>query len=217
VTASPEPPTTTPARRRRERERVEARRTILAAAHDLARAEGWDAVTMRRLAEHIEYSANFAYRYFGGRDDILLALVQDGFARLRAALADAAGTPRPEPAAVRAAVHRGARAYLGFALEEPEIYQLMYGLGGVRVEAADAWTEGQAIGDVLTEHLTAAGVADPDTAVLQLWATAHGLVALHQVGRTLLPAAAITAVLDTAVDDVLTRVLDPEPTDPTET
>jgi AcrR family transcriptional regulator len=52
-------------------------------AHDLARSEGWDAVTMRRLAERIEYSADFAYRYFTGRDDILLALVQDGCHGLR--------------------------------------------------------------------------------------------------------------------------------------
>ncbi len=155
----------TPARRRRERERVEARHTILAAAHDLARAEGWDAVTMRRLAQRIEYSANFAYRYFTGREDILLALVQDGFARLRTAMSDAAGPPGHKTAA---AVHRAARAYLEFALDEPEIYQLMYGLGGVRVAAADAWVEGQAVGDTLADHLTAAGVTDPDSAVLQL-------------------------------------------------
>jgi AcrR family transcriptional regulator len=195
-----------PARRRRERERGEARRTILAAAHDLALAEGWDAVTMRRLADRIEYSANFAYRYFGGRDDILLALVQDGFARLRTAMSDAAGPPGDDAAT---AVHRAAQAYLGFALGEPEIYQLMYGLGGVRVEAADAWVEGQAVGDTLAEHLTAAGVTDADAAVLQLWAVAHGLIALHTVGRTTLPTEAIAAVLDTAVDDVLSRVLAP--------
>jgi AcrR family transcriptional regulator len=200
----PTPARPSPARRRRERERVEARRTILAAAHDLARAEGWDAVTMRRLAERIEYSANFAYRYFTGRDDILLALVQDGFARLRTTMSDAAGPPGHETAA---AVHRAARAYLEFALDQPEIYQLMYGLGGVRVAAADAWVEGQAVGDTLADHLAAAGVTDPDSAVLQLWATAHGLIALHTVGRTVLTTDAITAVLDTTVDDTLARVL----------
>ena len=162
---------------------------------------------MRRIADRIEYSANFAYRYFTGRDDILLALVQDGFAQLRTAISHAAGPPGHDPAA---AVHRAARAYLAFALDQPQTYQLMYGLGGVRVDAADAWVEGQAVGDTLAEHFTAAGVTDPDPAVLQLWAIAHGLIALHQVGRTMLPTEAITAVLDTAVDDVLTRVLAPD-------
>jgi hypothetical protein len=64
-------------------------------------------------------------------------------------------------------------------------------------------------------HLTTAGVTDPDGAVLQLWAVAHGLIALHTVGRTVLSTDAITAVLDTAVDDVLARVLAPDPTRPT--
>jgi AcrR family transcriptional regulator len=72
-------PPAAPAQRRRDRERATARESILSAARDLARREGWDAVTMRRLAEEIEYSANFAYRYFTGREDILLALVRDGF------------------------------------------------------------------------------------------------------------------------------------------
>lgn len=210
MTPSPEPtpePTTSPARRRRERERVEARRTILTAAHDLARAEGWDAVTMRRLADHIEYSANFAYRYFTGRDDILLTLVQDGFAQLRTAMSEAAGPPGPRPST---AVRRAAHAYLEFAFDQPELYQLMYGLGGVRVAAADAWVEGQAVGDILADHLDAAGATDPDAAVLQLWAVAHGLIALHMVGRTTLPTEAIRTVLDTAIDDVLSRVPTPD-------
>jgi AcrR family transcriptional regulator len=196
-----------PARQRRDRERARARETILAAARELARAEGWEAVTMRRLADRIEYSANFAYRYFAGRDDILLALVRDGFARLRAAMADAAGAPGPEPAAVRAAVHRAARAYLRFALDEPEVYRLMYGLGGVHVAAAEAWREGQAVGDVLGGLLAAAGVADPDAAVLRMWGLAHGLVALRAVGRLVVDAGRLAGLLDTAVDDVLDRVL----------
>ena len=79
----------TPAQRRRERERAAARASILSAALDVARRDGWDAVTMRRLAEEIDYSANFAYRYFTGRDDILLALVREGFTRLRDAMATA--------------------------------------------------------------------------------------------------------------------------------
>lgn len=52
-------------------------------------------------------------------------------------------------------MHRAARAYIEFALDQPETYQLMDGLGGVRVAAADAWIEGQAIGDTLADHLTA--------------------------------------------------------------
>jgi AcrR family transcriptional regulator len=192
----------TPAQRRRQRERAAARETILSAALDVARRDGWDAVTMRRLAEEIDYSANFAYRYFTGRDDILLALVRAGFARLRDAMATA-GKHAGSAAAVRSAGH----AYLDFALADPDLYQLMYGLGGVRVPATDTWDEGQAVGDVLTGLLATAGDAQPEQHVLQLWATAHGLIALQVVGRVGVDPDGLHALFDDALTDCLTRAL----------
>jgi AcrR family transcriptional regulator len=192
---------------------------ILSAARDLARREGWDAVTMRRLADEIEYSANFAYRYFSGRDDILLALVRDGFTRLRDTMATAAHgatsqlAKRSEtgPSGPAAAVRRAAHAYLDFALTEPDLYQLMYSLGGVRVPATDTWIEGQAIGEIITGLLTNAGDTQPKQHVLQLWATAHGLIALQVVGRVDADPAALHALLEDALTDCLTRAL-PTPT-----
>ncbi|QJY49917.1 TetR/AcrR family transcriptional regulator [Pseudonocardia broussonetiae] len=200
----------TPAQRRRDRERAAARDTILAAAHDVARRDGWQAVTMRRLADEIDYSANFAYRYFTGRDDILLALVRDGFRRLHDAMAAAAaapgdGTAHGDTAAVPA-IRRAAHAYLDFALTEAELYQLMYGLDGVRVPAADAWDDGQAVGDLLGALLTAAGDTEPGPRVLRLWATAHGLVALRAVGRVVADGDGLHALLDDALTDGLARL-----------
>jgi AcrR family transcriptional regulator len=215
VTASPpDDPRPSPARRRRERERAAARAAILSAARDLARREGWDAVSMRRLADEIEYSANFAYRYFSSRDDILLALVRDGFARLRAEMETAGAEPVPVPegttsTAAEAAVRRAGHAYLDFALTEPELYQLMYSLGGVRVQAADTWDEGQAVGDLLTDLLAAAGDRQPTRHVLQLWGTAHGLIALRVVGRVDVDPPTLHALLDEALTDCLARALRP--------
>ena len=196
----------TPAQRRREQERAAARESILSAALDVARRDGWDAVTMRRLAEEIDYSANFAYRYFTGRDDILLALVREGFARLRDAMATAG-----EHAGSAAAVRRAGHAYLDFALANSDLYQLMYGLGGVRVPATDTWDEGQAVGDVLTGLLGAAGDTRPEQHVLQLWATAHGLIALQVIGRVGVDPAGLHALFEDALTDCLTRAL-PGPT-----
>ena len=89
-------------------------------------------------------------------------------------------------------------AYLDFALADPELYQLMYSLGGVRVPVTDTWTEGQAIGDIFIGLLAAAGDARPEAHVLQLWATAHGLIALQVVGRVDVDAAALHALFDSA-------------------
>lgn len=208
-------PAPTPTQRRRDRERAAARESILSAARDLARREGWDAVTMRRLADEIEYSANFAYRYFTGRDDILLALVRDGFTRLRDTMAAAglaarsggANGSETGPSGPAAAVRRAAHTYLDFALTEPELYQLMYGLGGVRMPATDTWIEGQAIGEIITDLLTEAGDAQAMQHVLQLWATAHGLIALQVVGRVDVDPAALHTLLEDALTDCLARAL----------
>lgn len=200
------------AQQRRERERDATRAAILAAARDLGRTEGWDAVTMRALADRLEYSANFAYRYFTGRDDILLGVVRTGFAELRDAMLDAvsaepgpSGRARRREPAECAAVRRAAHAYLEFAVTQPDLYQLMYGVGGARVPATDAWSEGQAIGDVLIDQLNAAGDRESERHVLQLWATIHGLVTLAAVGRVIEDPAALHAIIDDSISDVLAR------------
>lgn len=172
---------------RRERERGQARALILAAARDLARTDGWEALTMRRLADRIGYSTNYAYRYFAGREGILLACVKDGFTRLAQAMRDAGPT-------LRAA----ADAYLDFGLDEPDLYQVMYGLGGVHVPAADTATEGDAVGAVIAEIL---GIDDPnDDRIVRLWATAHGLLALQAAGKLPVDRAHLHRILGSVVD-----------------
>lgn len=187
---SPREPVRSRSQQRRERERAQARAAILEAARELARTEGWDAVSMRRLAERIGYSTNYAYRYFGGRDDILLAWVRDGFARVAEAMR-AAGP----------SLHDAGSAYLDFALDEPDLYQVMYGLGGVHVPAADTITEGNAVGAVVAGLL---GITDPnDDRIVRLWATAHGLAALHAIGKLPIDRAHLHRLLAASIDDLL--------------
>lgn len=184
-------------RQRRERERAETRTEILQAARELARAEGWEAVSMRRLADRIGYSANYAYRYFKGRDDILLAFVKDGFTRL-AAIMRSGGT----------SVQAAAASYLDFALDEPDLYQVMYGLGGVHVPAADTVTEGDAVGAVIADAL---GIRDPnDDRIARIWATAHGLVALHAIRKLPVDRAHLHRLLAASVDDLLRTPQQPD-------
>jgi Tetracyclin repressor-like, C-terminal domain len=67
--------------------------------------------------------------------------------------------------------------------------------------------EGQAVGDVLTSLLATAGDTRPEQHVLQLWATAHGLIALQVVGRVEVDVDGLHALLEDALTDCLTRVL----------
>ena len=67
---------------RKEREREEMRRKILDAARELFMTEGYERVTMRRIAEAIEYSATTIYNHFEDKDDLVLALCTEDFERL---------------------------------------------------------------------------------------------------------------------------------------
>lgn len=107
---------------RRERERARRHQLIITAARELAEAEGWDAVTTRRLAERVAYSQPVLYSHFKGKDAIVRAVAAEGFDDLAAALRRArrtAGSPREALRAV-------GRAYLDFAVARPALYAAMF-------------------------------------------------------------------------------------------
>src|SRR6186713_943052 len=77
-------------RQQRERDRISE--AILTAARELFVAEGYRNVSIRKIAERIEYSPAAIYSYFASKDDIFYALAEEGFRRLddriRAAVGD---------------------------------------------------------------------------------------------------------------------------------
>ena len=106
---------------RRERERRELRARILDAARDLFAAEGVDAVTMRRVADRIEYSQAALYFHFKDKTEILRTVLEEDFLTFARALGTA-GTVSDPVSRLRAAGH----AYLTFAKEHPHHYRLMF-------------------------------------------------------------------------------------------
>ena len=170
---------------RRERQRRELRGSILSAARELASEEGWGAVTIRKIAGRIEYSPPMLYGYFDSKEDILLELVRMGYAGQLEAIERARDAARgPEEALIAMS-----RAWYRFAVEAPDLYQVMYGLGGVSFPVMELRREGEKIADkiaqVLEEILAKNGREAGDLwgKVTLAWATLHGLVALNMAGR----------------------------------
>ena len=170
---------------RRQRQRQELRGGILAAAREIASAEGWRSVTIRKIAAIIEYSPPVIYEYFDSKGKILLELVRQGYAeQLEAVERAKEAASGPEEALLGVG-----RAWLDFALSSPDLYQVMYGLGGVSFPVTELQKEGEkiaeAIGDVIEEVLKENGkeVEDVWDKVTLLWGTAHGLVSLAMAGR----------------------------------
>src|SRR5260370_28836841 len=100
------------------------RQQILDAARGIAQADGWTAVTSRRLADAIGYTQPVLYGHFpGGKTEIMRTVALAGFAELAAAMQAAVGG-RTGPQAVAAV----AGAYLGFAATPPAPYPAMFHL-----------------------------------------------------------------------------------------
>lgn len=166
---------------RRERERAARRQLIIATARTLAEAEGWDAVTTRRLAHEIEYSQPVLYKHFSGMEQIADAIAIDGFGELAQAIRAArsgAGTPAADLTAM-------AHAYLDFARDNPAVYDAMFTRATSLPFAADA-TPPQ-LKDAFAELRQAvdrvAGERDADGLTEVLFAALHGLVTLGRGGR----------------------------------
>ena len=107
---------------RQDRERQAVRQSILDAARDLFVAEGYRNVSIRKIAERIEYSPAAIYSYFPSKDDIFFALAEEGFRRLDNKVRAIAG-PR------RSAWKKSGRcwwAYYEFSKEQREFFELMF-------------------------------------------------------------------------------------------
>jgi AcrR family transcriptional regulator len=164
---------------RKSRERAEREHRIVAAARAIAERDGWDAVTIRRLADEIEYSQPVLYSHFENRDAIVAAVAVEGFQEITVALREAASGSTGR----RNALKNVAMAYLGFALSRPALYQAMFILPTVlRFAEARTRPELRAAFEALAAVVTPFCV---DVAVVTetFWAALHGLAELERSGR----------------------------------
>ena len=108
-------------RERQSRERETVRRKILNAARTLFLNEGYANVSMRKIAEQIEYSPGAIYSYFTSKDDIFFALAEEGlqFVRTHCSAALNASSPLER---VREALWR----FYTFSKEQPEYFSLIF-------------------------------------------------------------------------------------------
>jgi AcrR family transcriptional regulator len=144
---------------------------IVAAARDIADAEGWSAVTVRRLADSIGFSQPVLYGHFpDGREGIVRAVALDGFVRIGAVL--------------QGDVRAVATAYLGFAHDNPALYEAMFSLPtDLAFATADTPAELRAaFGGIV------GAVGGDETRAETFWAALHGQAELSRHGR-LRPAA----------------------------
>ena len=173
-------------RERRDRERLSMRRAILDAARQIAAQEGWQAVTIRRVAEKIEYSPPTIYEYFESKEAILEEEVRAGFSLLLDDLKAArAAHSAPEEQCTAMGY-----AYWDWVWKYPELYQVISGLGGVNFcESDKPHDQGQEVAGLFSGVLQSILPPGTQTAqdledkVVVLWSLIHGFIALIMAGR----------------------------------
>ena len=165
---------------RKERERAQRQQQIIDTARELAEAEGWDAVTIRKLAERIEYSQPVLYSHFANKAAIVGAVALQGCVELaeEVRLARESATTRTEM------FDKVARAYLDFAAANPARYDAIFVLTTDLNFGLDA---PQPLRDAFAglEAMFSAGAEGDELGARTevAWAGLHGLATLERSDR----------------------------------
>ncbi|RIV27423.1 TetR/AcrR family transcriptional regulator [Fibrisoma montanum] len=165
---------------RKEREREEMRKLILGAAQRLFIANGYEKVSIRNIADEIEYSPATIYLYFKDKNELLYALHRLGFQKMVDEFQPILTLTDPFEKLVAMG-----RAYIQFAIDNPELFDLMFIMTAPMetLEKQD-WEEGDRAFNLLmlvVQECIDANVfrkQDPQVAAMMIWSSIHGYTAL---------------------------------------
>lgn len=164
---------------RRERERAAVRDRLVAVALETLEREGAAALTVRRIAGAVEYTAPVVYQHFANKDALLVELARVGHERLHERLLAAGGDTAD------GRVLAAARAYLAFARDNPHLYRLM---NDPAVDADERYRASTRVGGLLIELVTGwaaengVAFADPIEHCQVVWGTLFGIAGLGMLG-----------------------------------
>lgn len=167
------------------RQKEETRSNILKAAREIVKEEGWQGLSMRKIADKIEYTAPIIYEYFANKEAILQELTCKGFRILTKDL-ETAKEISDDPAEQ---LENMWLAYWNFALENKEMYQLMYGVEMTCCAQRNTDTDAPyvLITNVIAEIM---GNKNPIPEVIKqkyftFFSVIHGLISINIVGNGL--------------------------------
>lgn len=172
---------------RREREKSETRDKILDAARELFITEGYEGVSMRRVAEKIEYSPTAIYVHFADKNELFHELCQQDYSRLAEVFQSSAMSMDPVER-----LRQIGRTYIGFGVRYPNHYRFMFMTPHPAIEPNEEecekkgnpeldayaflkWAVQQAIdAGRLREELV-----DAELVSQTVWAAVHGVISLN--------------------------------------
>lgn len=171
---------------RKNREREEMQKLILKTAMKLFLDDGIENVSLRRIAEKIEYSPAAIYSYYKDKSEIVMALHNEGFEKLYALQLSLEGISDP----LEKLMQMG-RIYIKFALENPDYYDLMFIAKGIRDKICEKnkWEAGERSYNYFRENIKQCIEqeyfikSDVDAVTFVFWSIVHGMASLIIRGR----------------------------------
>ena len=184
---------------------ADLREALLEAAARVLAQDGPVGLSTRRLAKEVGSSTMAVYTYFGSMDDLVRAVVREGFARLNTSMTAIGDSADP----VADVVAHG-RVYRWNAYKNPDLYQVMLGalnIAGFSLTDEDR-LHGRYVLDVLVASVRRCMAAsrfhdgDPESVAHQFWTALHGIVTL-ELGGYLFPPYDADACFDAQVHSLI--------------
>ena len=199
---------------RRERERQETRGAILGAARSILGERGYDGLTMRAVADRIEYTPAALYKHFTDREQLVRELCADDFFGFNKIVRERSGSTKLDAKDPHGVLRALGHAYAEFALRYPEQYRVMFmtPLPVDQTEVASGDPEEDAYMTTLravqdSQRLGAFPRLDASLVAQTLWSTIHGVVSIEIahlcVKSRKIPFAPLATRVDTAIDGIL--------------
>jgi AcrR family transcriptional regulator len=163
----------------------QTRVNILDAAHDIVKDEGWQALSMRKIADKIEYTAPIIYEYYANKEAILLELTKKGFVLLAERMKEA----RDRHTDLADQIEAMWLAYWNFAFQETEYYQLMFGVEMNCCMMDEILPAGSTPYDIAAAPIAELmGISNPEddlvcTKFYTYWSIIHGLISINIVRK----------------------------------
>ena len=167
---------------RKEQQKKEIRQLILDHSMKLFVEEGFSHVSMRKIAERIQYSPTTLYLYFKDKNEILFHCCESGFKMLLTANISLSLISNPIDR-----LHQMGKNYLQFGLEYPEFYDLMFIQEAPMdrlIQMGEGWSSGDqsinALKIIIQDGMDQGLIlpAKVETVAMAVWSMVHGLVSL---------------------------------------
>ncbi len=169
---------------RREREKQQVRQEILDAARELFIKEGYESVSMRKIAEKIEYSPATIYLYFDDKAELVHSLCEEAFVKL-VNMFETLGGDLSDPVS---ALRKCGRAYVEFGLKYPNDYKVTFMLNLKPDMSPEEYLREDSMGmraygylRKIVEECVRQGKfpgADVETTTQTMWIVVHGVTSL---------------------------------------